>query len=91
MQGVSVFPKNDLSEIVCKKWNSNGTIETVRFLPQIESKDDSTIKSSSKDYKADFEEIRGQIEDIRETLTTLGDKIDKINRPSRKKEVADES
>ena len=92
MQGVSVFPKNDLTEIVCKKWNANGTIETTRYLPQIDVEKDSTIKSSPSDFKGQFEEIRGHIEDVRECLSTLTDKIDKISRPTtRKKEVADES
>ena len=92
MQGISVFPKNDLSEIVCKKWNANGTIETTRFLPQIDAENNSTIKSSPNDFNGLFESICGQIQDLREYLDTLNDKIDKISRPTtRKKEVADES
>lgn len=30
---VSVFPKNDLSEIYAKSWNANGTISTVVYKP----------------------------------------------------------
>lgn len=85
MQGISVFPKNDLSEIVCKKWNANGIIETVSYLPQKAVEEDSAIKSSDEMIKSQFEEIRGSIEAINE-------KIDKLIKPSKaRKEVADES
>ncbi len=76
MQGISVFPKNDLSEIICKRWNANGTIETVLYLPQ----------------KGDTEPIVDPIDEIKRSIEALNEKIDKVIKPTKaKKEVADES
>lgn len=32
---ISLFPKNDYSCIYAKQWNSDGTIKTVRYVPEI--------------------------------------------------------
>lgn len=32
MQGINVFPKNDLSEVFIKSWQPNGTIQTLKFV-----------------------------------------------------------
>ena len=37
----SVFPKRDMSEIYCKRWNNNGTISTVVYKPFTEPTEDS--------------------------------------------------
>lgn len=36
---IAVFPKNDLSEVLIKKWNANGSILTLKFTPFIEGVD----------------------------------------------------
>lgn len=37
MQGISVFPKNDLSEVYIKSWQPNGTIQTLRYFKMNDS------------------------------------------------------
>ena len=92
MQGVSVFPKSDLSEIVMKRWNSNGTIDTTRYLPQIEENKSGLNNSPSETETTSNKAIWGQIEDVKAMIDTLNEKVDKIIRPTRqKKEVNDES
>ena len=34
---ISLFPLKDYSCIIAKQWNSDGTIKTLRFVPQIEN------------------------------------------------------
>lgn len=34
---IAVFPKNDLSEIYVKRWMSNGSISTVRYVPNFDN------------------------------------------------------
>lgn len=42
---VAFFPKNDLSEIYAKKWNSDGTICTVLFKPILNNKSTETVEN----------------------------------------------
>lgn len=43
--GMSLFPKSDYSCIFAKGWNSNGTIRTVKFVPELENGEPSVIEA----------------------------------------------
>lgn len=36
---VSLFPKDDYSYILAKAWNSSGTIDTIKFVPELPTKE----------------------------------------------------
>lgn len=92
MQGVSVFPKSDFSEVYIKTWTPNGTIKTVRFLPYNPVNETQTDKLSQTDTDGPKWAAESAINGIMERLTDIENKIDKINKPVKpKKEATDES
>lgn len=89
MQGFSLFPKNDLSEIYVKAWNPNGTIKTTRYLPA-ENANVGILSNDSADVAK--QGVQNAADGIIERLNTLEDKIDKLLKPVKgKKEQTDES
>lgn len=90
MTGISVFPKNDMSEVYIKSWQNDGTIKTLKFALQ-SALDNSMGILSSKEVdgakRGDSEEIKG----VLERLEIIEEKLDKILRPVKgKKEVCNE-
>ena len=69
---VAFFPKNDLSEIYTKKWNSDGTICTVLFKPVLNNKSTETVENSeinsteklTKTVMERFDELEKRIDDF---------------------------
>lgn len=69
---VAFFPKNDLSEIYAKKWNSDGTICTVLFKPILDNKSTKTVENSeinsteklTKTVMERFDELEKRIDDF---------------------------
>lgn len=69
---VAFFPKNDLSEIYAKKWNSDGTICTVLFKPILNNKSTETVENSeinsteklTKTVMERFDELEKRIDDF---------------------------
>lgn len=69
---VAFFPKNDLSEIYAKKWNSDGTICTVLFKPVLNNKSTETVENSeinsteklTKTVMERFDELEKRIDDF---------------------------
>ena len=69
---VAFFPKNDLSEIYAKKWNSDGTICTVLFKPFLNNKSTETVENPeinsteklTKTVMERFDELEKRIDDF---------------------------
>ena len=69
---VAFFPKNDLSEIYTKKWNSDGKICTVLFKPILNNKSTETVENSeinsteklTKTVMERFDELEKRIDDF---------------------------
>lgn len=62
---VAVFPKNDMTEIYCKQWTANGTIQTIVYKPvQPENTADAT-NIPQMDFNALNEDMRALREDIK--------------------------
>lgn len=71
---VSFFPQSDYSCIYAKKWNTDGTIQTVKFVPVVEnnkpqetSMDD--IRQFNVDLANDINDISIRLEKIEKLLT----------------------
>ena len=68
---VSLFPQNDYSCIYAKKWNTDGTIQTVKFVPVVDDAD--LTKTSTNDFNvslaSDINEISNRLSKIEELLT----------------------
>lgn len=66
----SVFPKSDMSEIYVKSWNGNGTISTKKYVCESENVEKNT----------------SNLEEVKEYIDARFDKLEKILKPTRKKE-----
>ena len=69
------FPKQDLSEIYVKSWNSDGTIRTIVYRPieltAGDRKTDSGLSESATEvFQKRFDELFGKIEQLEQTITS---------------------
>lgn len=69
------FPKQDLSEIYVKSWNSGGTIRTIVYRPieltAGDRKTDSGLSESATEvFQKRFDELFGKIEQLEQTITS---------------------
>lgn len=70
---VAVFPKNDMSEIYCKQWQQDGTIQTVVYRPvQAENP-----QSGTNMPQIDFD---GFINDMRSFREEISDRFDRLEK-----------
>lgn len=90
---VAVFPKNDMTEIYCKQWTANGTIQTVVYKPVQPENTAEATNTPQMDFNALSEDVRA----LREDIKGVREMIDKsMNIPvqkqtsSRAKKGADE-
>lgn len=90
MQGLSVFPKNDLTEVYIKSWQPNGTIQTLRFLPYNNVDKTQTDKTTSTDAQPAKWGPQNATDGIMDRLTDIENKIDRILSPAKGKKVKDE-
>lgn len=51
---VAIFPKNDMSEIYCKQWKQDGTIQTVVYKPAMPENSQDGIENLSWRKVADY-------------------------------------
>ncbi len=59
---IAAFPQQDLSCVYLKSWNSRGTIDSVKYVPEVPA------GATSEEPAYD---LRGEIEDIKATLARL--------------------
>lgn len=68
---VSFFPQSDYSCIYAKKWNTDGTIQTIKFVPVV---DDNPTETSINDFNtalaSDISDISNRLEKIEKLLST---------------------
>lgn len=76
---VALFPKTDMSEIYCKQWKQDGTIQTVIYRPYIEQDNEqaanipqSDFNALNNDIRAFREELLGRLDGLEEFLTNIG-------------------
>ena len=69
---ISVFPKNDMSEIYLKSWNADGTIKTVAYKPVIEE------VQNKEEQAASIIEIPDDFKD--EILKHIDERFDKFEK-----------
>lgn len=87
MQGISVFPKNDLSEVYIKSWQPNGTISTIKYVKQPDT-EALTMQANKLTGAGEKEALTGYsgVEEIMTKLNSLEEKVDRLYKP-KKKEV----
>lgn len=86
---VAIFPKNDMSEIYCKQWKQDGTIQTVIYRPvQAESPQDGA-NMPQMDFNALNEDVRALREEITERFDRLEKSMGKTTTRGKKTEVSD--
>lgn len=76
---VSLFPKNDYSCIYAKAWNSDGTITTVRFVP--EQPVNQPKETASNNIETVLASIKEQVDNINKRL----DRMQKPMKPAQGK------
>ena len=62
---ISVFPMQDNSAIFVKRWNADGTIKTIKFVP------DSTISDTASTSSISLEDISQELAEIRGDLAKV--------------------
>lgn len=62
---VSVFPKADFSYILAKAWNSNGTIDTVKFIPDI------PVQAREQPSSDGINQILEMLSEMKQTIAKL--------------------
>lgn len=77
-----LFAKTDMSEVQARAWNSNGTITTLEYSLKQPLAEQNTDNVAQIDLSSQFEPILAEIKAINE-------KIDKLNKPNKRKEVTD--
>ena len=78
-----LFAKNDMSEVQARAWNSNGTISIMEYSLKQPCENLSTNNSPQIDLTSQFEPIMAEIK-------ALNEKIDKLTKPTKRKEVVTE-
>ncbi len=88
MQGISVFPKNDLSEVYVKSWQPNGTISTIRYVKSFDT-DAKTIQGDNLPPTDNNVATKGKydMDAVMDKLVSLEEKVDKLSVTRKKKEV----
>ena len=78
---IALFPLSDFTSIIAKQWSQDGTIKTLKFIPDVvkESKDNSNDSHATTTddlaYLIDsgFTEIKSLLSSVSKTKTTKGD------------------
>ena len=79
---VAFFPKQDLTEIYAKSWNTDGTIRTLTFKPVLNDKTD--ILSGNTE-KLEFDLSEKATEGIMAKLNELSEKIEQLSLGTQRK------
>lgn len=92
---VAIFPKNDMSEIYCKQWKQDGTIQTVIYKPILEQNPQEGTNMPQMDFNALNEDVRALREEISDRFDRLeksmgGTEVKKTNSRTKKEVNSDE-
>lgn len=90
---VAIFPKNDMSEIYCKQWKQDGTIQTFVYKPILEQNPQDVTNIPQMDFNSLNEDVRALREEISERFDRLeksmGGAANKTSARGKKAEVGD--
>lgn len=88
---IAIFPKSDMSEIYCKQWKQDGTIQTVVYNPVLDQNQSEGTNIPQMDFNALNEDVRALREDIMARLDSIEKSVSKPSTRGKKLEaVADE-
>ena len=82
---VSLFPRNDLSEIYGKAWQPDGTIKTVVFKPVIEENLTNTQEHNENIQNKTFLTFKDEITEMFDGINKRFDKLEKTLKPTETK------
>lgn len=82
---VSLFPKNDLSEIYGKAWQPDGTIKTVVFKPVSEETPTNTYENNKITENKAFLTFKDEIAGMFDGINKRFDKLEKALKPTEAK------
>ena len=68
---IAIFPKSDMSEIYCKQWKQDGTIQTVVYKPVLDQNQSEATNIPQMDFNALNEDVRALREDILARLDSI--------------------
>lgn len=68
---IAIFPKNDMSEIYCKQWKQDGTIQTVVYKPILDQNQAEGTNIPQMDFNALNEDVRALRGEISERFDRL--------------------
>lgn len=68
---VAIFPKGDMTEIYCKQWKQDGTIQTVVYKPVLDQNAEQATNIPQMDFNALNEDVRALREDILARLDAI--------------------
>lgn len=68
---IAIFPKGDMSEIYCKQWKQDGTIQTVVYKPILDQNAEQATNTPQMDFNALNEDVRALREDILARLDSI--------------------
>lgn len=89
---IAIFPKNDMSEIYCKQWKQDGTIQTVVYKPVLEQNQTESTNIPQMDFNALNEDVRALREDIKGVRDiiekSMAVPVAKTNQRGKKAEVS---
>lgn len=69
----AIFPKQDMTEIYCKQWKQDGTIQTVVYRPILDEKQE----DGTNPYSIDLNSLNEQILAFKSEITERFDKLEK--------------
>lgn len=64
---IAVFPLNDFSAVYLKKWEPNGTITSVRYIPDVQP----TQQTQEQAFQSEVQQRLGRLEDMLGALAAL--------------------
>lgn len=83
---IAIFPKNDMSEIYCKQWKQDGTIQTVVYKPVLDQNQSEATNIPQMDFNAlndDLKALRGEFSERFDRMEKFLGNIDfgKLQKP----------
>lgn len=83
---IAIFPKNDMSEIYCKQWKQDGTIQTVVYKPVLDQNHSEATNIPQMDFNAlndDLKALRGEFSERFDRMEKFLGNIDfgKLQKP----------
>lgn len=82
---IAIFPKGDMTEIYCKQWKQDGTIQTVVYKPILDQNQSEATNIPQMDFNALNEGVRALRQDILARLDAIEKSVSKPSQSRGKK------